>query len=804
MSGLIDMWTSEANKIRNNNKGQVKDQDQTRGMWFGFVRFINSGDVEAFERRLRGIMIGFRNLVINRAKFLKNGGANRSTSDFPPFDHSDHGRTRAEKKETTQSFRDADIKINEHPHLRIRLECCLTAKANNIHNSKDSAKSCMENNIIWLQQWFDDIKPWEDSSESCGRLSFEGLPNLGRNVGAIKTVLRNFGRVMECSRFNAKNLTHILKCFEFGSGLKVNFSKSRLFGISIPSNEVEAMASSLGCAHDILTFIYLGLPVSKRMSLCDGWNEVINQFRDRISSWKAKSLSIDGRPTLINSILDSHGICWVKWKSILLDHKFSGLGVCCLHSKYLGLLGKWKWRFFTEENGIWWIVIKDFNGADGGLGSSVNSNASGGIWQDILKAVKLIENIDISFKYSFTCKISSGTDTMFWKGSWCGDDTRLMDKFPRLYALESDKDCMVRDRWCSVNEFGVAFGLGVLPYVGGASIDILATRPNPLSRGVDISSTACPFCDCNVEDIEHCLIKFPKVLPVWKKVWVDNLDRLIDNLSTIWIGRFKLHANEGRFQREPRIKNFQPNVPQPRNNVSIGAGNNSFAAVLKTRTTNPNLAVESAPVIVLDDSCLSEPSGLKINLHKSKLMGIGIPNDVVVSPARFIGCSTLSAPFTYLGVKVGGFMSRLSSWDDIIAKLALSIGGRLTLIKSAIYGVQGALESSRNYSRRSPWIDIICDFRTLTNKGIDLRSLVKKKADNGELTSFGDNIWLADSPLKVLYPRLYYLDLHKQSSVATKLRDSSLISSFRIPPRSGIEEEQLKLLVKSTSSIVLP
>nr|GEX19889.1 RNA-directed DNA polymerase, eukaryota [Tanacetum cinerariifolium] len=57
--------------------------------------------------------------------------------------------------------------------------------------------------------------------------------------------------------------------------------------------------------------------------------------------------------------------------------------------------------------------------------------------------------------------------------------------------------------------------------------------------------------------------------------------------------------------------------------------------------------------------------------------------------------------------------------------------------------------------------------------------------------------------ITVLYPRLYYLDLDKQSSVATKLRDSSLISSFK-RPRGGIEEEQLKLLVDSTSSIVLP
>ncbi|GKF28784.1 RNA-directed DNA polymerase, eukaryota [Tanacetum coccineum] len=48
------------------------------------------------------------------------------------------------------------------------------------------------------------------------------------------------------------------------------------------------------------------------------------------------------------------------------------------------------------------------------------------------------------------------------------------------------------------------------------------------------------------------------------------------------------------------------------------------------------------------------------------------------------------------------------------------------------------------------------------------------------------------------------MDLDKQSSVATKLRDSSLISSFKRPPRGGIEEEQIKMLVESISSIVLP
>ncbi|GKF57653.1 RNA-directed DNA polymerase, eukaryota, partial [Tanacetum coccineum] len=77
-------------------------------------------------------------------------------------------------------------------------------------------------------------------------------------------------------------------------------------------------------------------------------------------------------------------------------------------------------------------------------------------------------------------------------------------------------------------------------------------------------------------------------------------------------------------------------------------------------------------------------SGLKINLNKSKLMGIGISHDVVASAAKSIGCSILHTPFNYLGVKVGGIMSRLSARLSKWKLKSLSIGGRLTLLKSVL------------------------------------------------------------------------------------------------------------------------
>nr|GEX01763.1 RNA-directed DNA polymerase, eukaryota [Tanacetum cinerariifolium] len=79
---------------------------------------------------------------------------------------------------------------------------------------------------------------------------------------------------------------------------------------------------------------------------------------------------------------------------------------------------------------------------------------------------------------------------------------------------------------------------------------------------------------------------------------------------------------------------------------------------------------------------------------KSKVMGIGVSSDQVKKPAYQIGCVTFTPLFSYLGVKVGGMMSRNSTWNEVIQRLLdwlskwkmqkLSIGGRLTLLKSVL------------------------------------------------------------------------------------------------------------------------
>nr|GEX23399.1 RNA-directed DNA polymerase, eukaryota [Tanacetum cinerariifolium] len=90
--------------------------------------------------------------------------------------------------------------------------------------------------------------------------------------------------------------------------------------------------------------------------------------------------------------------------------------------------------------------------------------------------------------------------------------------------------------------------------------------------------------------------------------------------------------------------------------------------------------------------CFSLLSGLSINLKKSQLLGVGIPDSQVLEAATLIGCSVLHTSFK--GIMVGENMSSIRAWDETVNKLKLrlsswklktfSIGGRLTLLKSVL------------------------------------------------------------------------------------------------------------------------
>ncbi|GJV93362.1 RNA-directed DNA polymerase, eukaryota [Tanacetum coccineum] len=108
-------------------------------------------------------------------------------------------------------------------------------------------------------------------------------------------------------------------------------------------------------------------------------------------------------------------------------------------------------------------------------------------------------------------------------------------------------------------------------------------------------------------------------------------------------------------------------------------------------------------VHVLD--CFYKVSGLRINMSKSKIMGVHVDDEKVNRAADKLGCLVFKTPFAYLGSIVGGNMSRKHLWNETVDKVkmrlskwkmnTLSIGGRLTLIKSVARDLDGRALSKR-------------------------------------------------------------------------------------------------------------
>ncbi|GJY98751.1 RNA-directed DNA polymerase, eukaryota [Tanacetum coccineum] len=202
-------------------------------------------------------------------------------------------------------------------------------------------------------------------------------------------------------------------------------------------------------------------------------------------------------------------------------------------------------------------------------------------------------------------------------------------------------------------------------------------------------------------------------------------------------------------------------------------------------------------------NCFYLASGLKINFHKSKLMGVGVNSNEVESVANLVGCSTFSSPFKYLGVIVGDNMSRLKPWEDVISKVSNRLSNwKLKTLSIAVV----SFHSSYAWQSWGPFFlrHVIREMHALNSKGIDLMQFLKKKLCNDENTSFWDDKWHDDGPFESLYPRLHALETCKSISVASKLSQPSLIHSFRRPPRGGVEEEQFSLFGSRTTGISLP
>lgn len=71
---------------------------------------------------------------------------------------------------------------------------------------------------------------------------------------------------------------------------------------------------------------------------------------------------------------------------------------------------------------------------------------SSGTWADITKNYVNIVRLGIPLDTSFVRKVANGAVTKFWKDIWCNAGSQLMEMYPRLYALEKNKEFVICER----------------------------------------------------------------------------------------------------------------------------------------------------------------------------------------------------------------------------------------------------------------------------------------------------------------------------------------------------------------------
>lgn len=68
---------------------------------------------------------------------------------------------------------------------------------------------------------------------------------------------------------------------------------------------MEQLALILGGEVKTLPTVYLGMPLGAKSKSNKRWNNVIEKCEKKLSRWKFQYLSMGGRLTLINSVLDA-------------------------------------------------------------------------------------------------------------------------------------------------------------------------------------------------------------------------------------------------------------------------------------------------------------------------------------------------------------------------------------------------------------------------------------------------------------------------------------------------------------------
>ncbi|MFS7958257.1 putative reverse transcriptase zinc-binding domain-containing protein [Helianthus anomalus] len=148
--------------------------------------------------------------------------------------------------------------------------------------------------------------------------------------------------------------------------------------------------------------------------------------------------------------MDKQKMCWVPWFKVVAPKHQGGLGIGSLASMNKAMMVKWIVKLRNESSHLWAKVILAIHGRRHFHTSIPVKSSVCGVWKNIVQLGRG-SNLTLSdVQNRLEVKLGCGNKTFFWLDKWVGK-LSLKDRFPSLFALQSDKSCLVQHRYIITN-----------------------------------------------------------------------------------------------------------------------------------------------------------------------------------------------------------------------------------------------------------------------------------------------------------------------------------------------------------------
>lgn len=338
----------------------------------------------------------------------------------------------------------------------------------------------------------------------------------------------------EWLRHNIANLATILRCFYVSSRLKVNFSKSKVFGVGTSPIEVSHCSAPLGCEPSSLPFTYIGIPMGDNMNLKNDWRPIIEKFHSKLSSWKVKLLSFGGRVTLVKVVLGNlttflcpsllfqnesliplrklegylFGVVSSIRKILVGLHgkrysskKGGGIGPGSTKTLNISLSAKWMWCLKSDYSALWEIVIRCIHVLDGSHWTIFSNRSShlALVFRRIVKIRYTLQNFNIDPKEI----VSRNSIECCWVSDFVIDNRFYVSFLHERIKLSGHVVSDGSFDWCKVIPFKI------LCFIWRAKLGRIPSTVTLKLRRVTIPPIICGSCNLEEESSDHILLLCP-------------------------------------------------------------------------------------------------------------------------------------------------------------------------------------------------------------------------------------------------------------------------------------------------------